>query len=831
MWNPFTALDNDPRKTLDAKERLSLATVIASGLLLTLSIFLVLDTFIKETIVDDRAAVNAHIGQTFQSASKEIDVNLKSGAYLISAILSGRQNLDNRAIQGLVNTILQQNGFLDPFSSIYIVDSWDGVDNVIPIYVRNQSGVSTKDIRVSFQKNNRSIVSSGSLNSSLDNGELAFYRSIPSSNGKSSTLYLVATLAISQSKIFEGLKAIDKVELLEIRDKSTDTLVFQWMDQSPNKLNFSKEDIALSVNFGLSNFNIRGVYVPSSQLIIFSILSWIVLFVGFLATVLSSLFLYRSKINNKALFSVNRELEKKNLDLGREVSERERLNHSLRKAERENKAIINAISDVIFEISLSGEILFLNDSWMKLTGQDVASGIGKNLFDMMHPKDQEEQRKSISQLIKGLRPGYKVTTSISADGNKYRAVEMTVSMLRMDENRNMRVLGSFSDIEEHQKAEWALSEAEKRYRTIWENSASGIYQMTLEGKILSANPSLSRIFGFDAPDIMMREVRNAHQDLYVSPNERMRVIRNVDGNGPQEIFEFQSFRRDGKTIWVQETIRPVLDEHGTLVYYEGSVEDITKRKDAEIQLQEAKRESDMANRAKSEFLSNMSHELRTPLNSIIGFSEIIRNQVFGQIEPQSYWEYARDIHESGKHLLSIINQILDISRIDAGDRELKESRVDMQKLVRGIVDMNAPKIKEAGLIMPDVNYALMPLLIGEEVAIRQMLTNILSNAIKFTQAGGRVSILGEMDDNGNFRLSLTDTGIGLDAAEIERVTSKFGVTDGRLSKSTSGVGLGLSLVKSLMRLHGGELEIFSQKGIGTTVVLVFPKARIQSVLQ
>ncbi|OFW94736.1 MAG: hypothetical protein A3J37_08825 [Alphaproteobacteria bacterium RIFCSPHIGHO2_12_FULL_45_9] len=393
----------------------------------------------------------------------------------------------------------------------------------------------------------------------------------------------------------------------------------------------------------------------------------------------------------------------------------------------------------------------------------------------------------------------------------------------------MRVIGSLSDTEEHEKAEWALGEAERKYKTIWENSASGIYQVTLDGYLLSANPAMANIFGFENADIMLREVRNVHNELYASPNDRLKIIKNIDPHSAQEIFEFESLRRDGSKIWTQEIIRPVLDEHGTLVYYEGSVEDITKRKDAELQLQEAKKESDMANRAKSEFLANMSHELRTPLNSIIGFSEIIRNQVFGPIEPQSYWEYARDIHESGKHLLSIINQILDISKIDAGERELKESRIDMKKLVQSSLDMQMQKIRDAGLIMTESDYSNMPTIIGEDVAIRQILNNILSNSIKFTPEGGRISVLGEMDENQNFRLSITDTGIGLDASEIKRVTSKFGVTDGRFSKSTSGIGLGLSLVQSLMRLHGGEVEIFSQKGIGTTVVLTFPKARIQSV--
>lgn len=328
----------------------------------------------------------------------------------------------------------------------------------------------------------------------------------------------------------------------------------------------------------------------------------------------------------------------------------------------------------------------------------------------------------------------------------------------------------------------------------------------------------------------MREVRNVHQELFVNPRERMKFLRGLDTElgSFQEIFESQAYCRDGKKIWVQESIRPVVDDEKHVLYYEGSLEDITKRKEAEGQLQAAKADSDVANRAKSEFLANMSHELRTPLNSIIGFSEIIRNEVFGPISPRSYLEYARDIHDSGKNLLAIINQILDISRIDAGERELKESLFDLRKVVSVALEIMMPKVTAAELTLIENGIESLPKLVGEEVAVKQMLVNILSNAVKFTPAGGRVTLGGEIDAVGNLRISVSDTGVGLGEDEIQRVMSPFGGVDGRLNKSTSGIGLGLSLVRSLMTLHGGQVEIFSQKGLGTTVTLVFPKERVQS---
>lgn len=804
---------------IDMKDKLTFIIVAVNGLVLTVAIFLILNFFVSQTLNEDISQVSSEAKKVIALGEEEVYEALGTYASIISSV--GQD--DGATNRLLVQRAVANNKEAVPLASIYLLQQKEDKWSILELYQTDKVARQIDNVTLvkSFLQTRAKYAGSEEGNDVVDKKNFVFYKTI------SPQSYLVGVSPVQASTIFLKLRDIPNIDMVEITDGEDGAIVFRW-ENTDGERDFSKTDIRGWLPIGKTNFGMSIVYRQSSQIALLKTVPWTLLMVGLLITAIISIFMKNSGESGKSLEMVNRELEKKNQELGSEISERERLNHILRKAERENKAIINAISDVIFEISLAGEILFLNEAWSKLTGLDVTQSIGRNLFELIHPKDQDDQKKAVSQLIKGLRPSYRVNTSIKSADGKYRAVEMAISMIRMDESRNMRVVGSFSDVEERQRAEWALVEAERKYHAIWENSASGIYQISYEGKILSANPAMANIFGFENPEIMGREVQNAHAELFVNAPERMKLIKGADASLMREVHEFEALRKNGQKVWVQEIIRPVFDEHGALKYYEGTIDDISKRKDAESQLQAAKRDSDMANRAKSEFLANMSHELRTPLNSIIGFSEIIRNQVFGPIEPQSYWEYARDIHESGKHLLSIINQILDISRIDAGERELKESRIDMKKLVRGTLDLLMPKIRDAELTLQEVDYSPMPVLIGEEVAIRQILTNIISNSIKFTPVGGRITVAGEMDDRQNFRLAVTDTGIGLDAAEIKRVTSKFGVTDGRLSRSTSGIGLGLSLVQSLMRLHGGEVEIFSQKGIGTTVVLVFPKARMQS---
>lgn len=593
----------------------------------------------------------------------------------------------------------------------------------------------------------------------------------------------------------------------------------EMIDRSPvndNKMLFigsSRLEVQIAAGKNRETF-----YLEASPLL--------VLVVGMTLTLIVTMYVRSSQRQSIRLQAVNRALSLKNYELNNEAFERERLNQTLHKAEREYKAIIDSVSDIIFEITTKGEIVFLNDSWEKITGFSIDQSINQNLFDMIYPQDQEEQRQNLDQMVRGKRNAYHFFTRLRTSEGAFRSIEMTISMLRQDENRSLRVVGTVTDIEERRRAEKALGEAEKKYRTIVENAAGGIYQVTPEGQFLSANPSMAHILGYDTPEVMLREIRRAHESLYANPRERAQFIHKLEVQGAALNFETQIITRQGQKIWVSENARAVKDDDGNVLYFEGSIENITKRKEVEIKLREAKIQSDLSSRAKSEFLANMSHELRTPLNAIIGFSEIIRDEVLGAIGNVQYKEYVRDIYDSGRKLLSIINEILDVSRIETGDRQLNEGVVDITRVTRSCLDFIRPKLMAEKLVVVNLMEGAVPKVIGEELAIKQIILNLLSNAVKFTGQGGRITLSHEVDHEGQLRISVTDTGVGLDEAEIEKALSPFGQVDTSLGRAGSGAGLGLTLVDSLIKLHGGRLELFSQKGVGTTATIVFPSRRV-----
>lgn len=553
---------------------------------------------------------------------------------------------------------------------------------------------------------------------------------------------------------------------------------------------------------------------------------WLMLAFGLILTLVGTLYVRNNKLQSFRLALMNRELAQKNYELNKEVTERERLNHVLRKAEQDYKAIVDTVSDIIFEASADGALVFLNDTWKRVTGFDPEQVMGHSLFSLLHPQDQEEQRASFDLLLKGKKKSSRTFTRLRTSDGTFRSVELSLSMMDHDQDRNGRIVGTFTDVEERRRAEKALGEAEKKYRTIVENAAGGIYQVTPEGQFLSANPAMARILGYKSPEQMVREIKNAHDNLYVNARERTAFLRELETAGFVHNFETCIKTRDGAERWVNENTRAVRDDDGNVLYYEGSLEDITSRKQAELSLREAKLQSDLASRAKSEFLANMSHELRTPLNAIIGFSEIIKNEVLGPMGNRQYWEYAKDIYDSGRNLLTIINEILDVSRIDAGDRQINEGVVKMDKVIKSCLDFTSQKAKEGGVTFTNLTDGKIPDIIGEELAIKQILLNLLNNAVKYTPEAGRITVSHDLDSDGRLLVSVTDTGIGMDEHEIAKALLPFGQVEAGHNRSGSGAGLGLTLVEALMTLHDGNVEILSQKGIGTTVTLVFPARRV-----
>jgi signal transduction histidine kinase len=235
--------------------------------------------------------------------------------------------------------------------------------------------------------------------------------------------------------------------------------------------------------------------------------------------------------------------------------------------------------------------------------------------------------------------------------------------------------------------------------------------------------------------------------------------------------------------------------------------------------------ADEANNAKSRFLAAMSHELRTPLNAVIGFSEVLKMESLGPLGSPRYKEYVSDIHTSGTHLLSLINDILDISRLDAGDMTLEESTVDLEKVIGEALRMMSLQARESDVTLGQEIEPGLPLVRADARRVKQVLINLLSNAVKFTRAQGSVLVRAFAENDG-ISISVTDTGIGIAKADLARALERFGQVDSTLARKYEGVGLGLPLARQFVELHGGTLELKSIPNVGTTVLVTLPARRI-----
>ena len=284
--------------------------------------------------------------------------------------------------------------------------------------------------------------------------------------------------------------------------------------------------------------------------------------------------------------------------------------------------------------------------------------------------------------------------------------------------------------------------------------------------------------------------------------------------------------RDGSKRVLLTTKSPLRDAFGNVTNVVTVSLDITVRKAAEEELKEAKDAAVAANRSKTEFLANMSHELRTPLNAIIGFAEIMTTETLGPIGSPRYREYTRDIGESATHLLHIINDILDVSKIEAGKLDVFEEFVPIEQIVESVVRVVQPRSQEADIQTTVTIASGLPRLRADSRHLKQIMLNILSNALKFTEGGGRVDVTVAIEADGDLAIAVADTGIGMTDDEVKIATARFGQVESSMVRKYHGTGLGLPLAIDLLDLHEGRLDIVSTKGKGTTVTVRFPASRL-----
>ncbi len=383
------------------------------------------------------------------------------------------------------------------------------------------------------------------------------------------------------------------------------------------------------------------------------------------------------------------------------------------------------------------------------------------------------------------------------------------------------------ELRRRDRAERAARESEREYRFLAEHSGDMIVRFDPRTQRHSyISPACRRLYGYGPEEALALTASEViHPDDFPAVCAALARLEHEPEHDP---IAYRGRRKDGSYIWVEASLTRSHNPDTGADEIVSVVRDIGERIRYEAALRQAKEEADSANRSKSQFLATMSHELRTPLNAIIGFAELMQSEVLGPIGNPQYRSYVNDINVSGSHLLQLINDILDLTKAEAGMLELHEDLVDLTGAIQAVARASRAPIDKAGLTIEiDVPPDLPPLR-ADERKVRQVFFNLIGNAVKFTSAGGQIRISGGFDPRNGTRVTVADTGVGIAAADLERVLEPFVQIDSALARQHHGTGLGLPAVKTIMELHGGTVELQSMVGTGTEVTVVFPADRAVS---
>jgi PAS domain S-box-containing protein len=490
---------------------------------------------------------------------------------------------------------------------------------------------------------------------------------------------------------------------------------------------------------------------------------------------------------------------------------------------------ITSMKEAVILLDKDDRLIFANSQFHDTPGAEAVSKPGTHYADYIRWVAQTGEVVEANQDQAGW---INKRLMMHAEGFGDQEIELTGDRWRRIQEYKLADGGTLiirRNITDHKRASQSLRQKTDLFSAILDNLPIGINVTDLNGQYLIANKQLLDWHGIKNKTFIDQYSENVIQQSSADSKARQRqeeeVRRTLNVTTREEIRKFD----DGVSRHLEWTKFPILGESGDLTAIGTIGLDISERKAAEQRLISAKEGAEIASRAKSEFLAHMSHELRTPLNAIIGFSQMMEGELFGELGHPSYKEYSGDILTSGTHLLNVINDILDISKIEAGELELSESEVDTFALISSTFKMVQARADIAGISLIRKAVSGVPKFFGDELRLKQILLNLVTNAIKFTPSGGRISVTVRVRENGNMVWLVSDTGVGISPDDIGRVLHPFEQAREGAQLSHEGTGLGLYLTQSLAQLHGGTLSLESEIGVGTTVTVEFPASRVRPV--
>ncbi|MDW7555040.1 PAS domain-containing sensor histidine kinase [Azospirillum brasilense] len=507
----------------------------------------------------------------------------------------------------------------------------------------------------------------------------------------------------------------------------------------------------------------------------------------------------------------------------RDVTDRVETEQRLRASEALYQTLARSAPVGIFQTDRDGGIVFANPRFAAIAGLSSDALSGHAWRASLHPEDRTRLEADWAQAVAAGLPVLLNLRFCATDGTITFAL-CQGSPLTDADGRVQGWVGTLTDMTEYVRTADALLMAEARTNAIVDAAADAIVTMDGEGIVHSFNPAAEAMFGIPAADMLWSRIDRLIPDIGALLQDGGLAVYQPGGeaHGAGAVREAVAVR-GGDRFPIELSVSAV--ETGGRRVFTGIIRDITARKRSEGDLIAAKEAAESADRAKSTFLQVMSHELRTPLNAVIGFAQVIEMRLLGVGEVDRYIDYAGSIRQSGEHLLAIIDDILDITTIEAGGLRLNECIVDPSDLVGEALNLVAIQAGKRGVpIRIDLEDGL-PMLFGDALRLRQVLVNLLSNAVKFSNPGETAVVRARRRSDGGVELSVTDTGIGIAAEDLPTAMTPFAQVDQSMARRYEGMGLGLSISKRLVEAHGGTLRIDSVPGQGTTVTVALPPSR------
>lgn len=415
---------------------------------------------------------------------------------------------------------------------------------------------------------------------------------------------------------------------------------------------------------------------------------------------------------------------------------------------------------------------------------------------------------------------------IKATNGKVRWIQVNSVPIRHPD-AGTAVVSSFAEINTLVDTQRRLAESERRFRAIFDHTFEFIGLLDVDGRLIEVNATALNFIGKELADVVGQHFADTPWWTH-SPEDQAKLHDGIRRACSGEFVRFETTHTDsdGSVATIDFSLRAVRDADGKVIFLIPEGRDITHLKQAEDALLAAKLEAEAANRAKSAFLATTSHELRTPLNAVIGFSDTIISEVFGPLGNARYLEYVQLIHSAGSHLRDIIEDILDVARIEIGEVVLREEAMDVQANLDGVVRLMTLKADERHVHLSAAVPHHLPRLYADPLRIRQVVLNLLSNAIKFTPAKGRVSLTVSPSPLG-LSLAVSDTGIGIRPEDMDNIWKPFFQSDMSLARRFGGNGLGLPIVRHYVNAHGGTVAVDSLPGQGTTFTVTLPTERLR----